>query len=54
MVTWHHDLQSVNRNYRAWAPYFIDWSAFVTTLEHGPAYKVTDIHSLAVIALAPH
>ena len=54
VVTWQHDLRSANYNYRAWAPYFIDWSAFVTALERHRASTVNAVGSLAVIDIAPH
>jgi len=47
--TWEYDLVSDNYNYRAWAPYFIDWSRFVNSIEHDPAYRVTAVGSIDVI-----
>ena len=49
LAPWQYDLYSHNFNYRAWAPYFIDWSKTVTTLEHDPAYAVGHFGSLSLI-----
>ena len=35
---WENDLHSPRYNYRAWAPYFLDWMSTVTTLEHATDY----------------
>ncbi len=48
---WLDDLRSPRYNYRAWAPYFIDWMSSVTTLEHDDARPVRYFGSLALIPI---
>ncbi len=48
---WQNDLHSPRYNYRAWAPYFLDWMSSVTALEHSPGYPVQHFGSLALIKI---
>jgi hypothetical protein len=48
---WEADLHSPRYNYRAWAPYFLDWMSTVTTLEHDGHYPVKYFGSLALIEI---
>ncbi len=49
---WLNDLRSPRYNYRAWAPFFIDWMGSVTSLEHDTRYAVRYFGSLALIPIA--
>jgi hypothetical protein len=50
---WQNDLHSPRYNYRAWAPYFLDWMSSVTSLEHDSSYSVRYFGSLALIKIGP-
>ncbi|HEY5025243.1 MAG TPA: hypothetical protein VII76_09720 [Acidimicrobiales bacterium] len=48
---WENDLRSPRYNYRAWAPYFIDWMSSITSLERTDASAVRYFGSLALIPI---
>jgi hypothetical protein len=48
---WQADLHSPRYNYRAWAPYFLDWMSTVTSLEHDKSYPVRYFGTLALIEI---
>ncbi len=50
---WDNDLHSPRYNYRAWAPYFLDWMSTVTTLERTDAAHVRYFGSLVLIPIGP-
>jgi hypothetical protein len=50
---WQSDLHSPRYNYRAWAPYFLDWMSSVTALEHDASYRVRYFGPLALIDIQP-
>ncbi len=51
---WQNDLRSPRYNYRAWAPFFIDWISSVTSLEQHGGASVRYFGSLALIPVQPH
>jgi hypothetical protein len=51
LASWQVDLYLPNFNYRAWAPYFIDWSNTVTALERDPAFAVRHFGTLTLIRI---
>lgn len=50
---WQDDLRSPRYNYRAWAPYFIDWMSSIRSLEHDDGQAVRYFGSLALIPIGP-
>ena len=50
---WQNDLRSPRYNYRAWAPFFIDWISSVTSLEQDKNSAVRYFGSLALIPIDP-
>ena len=50
---WKKNLRSSAYNYRAWAPYFIDWANSVASLERGDSYRVRHFGTLVLIQIEP-